>query len=49
VAQHQQRIQSLSKEAVPPLILADALPQLKHVMFGSVALPEEVKTMVEQP
>jgi len=41
VAELQQRIQVLAREAVPPLILQDALPDLKALLFGSVAFPEE--------
>jgi len=41
VATLQQRVEVLSREAVPPLLLQQALPDLKALLFGSVTFPEE--------
>lgn len=41
VAALQQRIEVLSREAVPPLLLQQALPDLKALLFGRVTFPEE--------
>jgi arylsulfatase A-like enzyme len=49
VAELKQRIEALSRDAVPPLILAEALPVLKSQLFGSVVLPEEARAIEGQP
>ncbi len=41
VAELQRRIEVLSRDAVPPLLLQSALGASKRVLFGSVALPDE--------
>jgi arylsulfatase A-like enzyme len=49
VAELQQRIEALSREAAPPLLFNEALGTAKNVLFGSVALPEEEKAMEDEP
>ncbi len=49
VAQLKQRIEALAREGVPPLFLVDALGATKHVLFGSVATPDEQKNLEMQP
>jgi arylsulfatase A-like enzyme len=49
VAELKRRIEVLARDAVPPLILAEALPVLKGQLFGSVVLPEEAKAVDGQP
>ncbi|MGH8701508.1 MAG: hypothetical protein ACREVR_10110, partial [Burkholderiales bacterium] len=49
VAELQQRIEVLAREAVPPLILTEALGAVKPLLFGSVALPDEEKVLEKQP
>jgi len=49
VAELQQRIQELAREAVPPLIFTDALGAVKPALFGSVTFPSEEKAVEEQP
>jgi arylsulfatase A-like enzyme len=49
VAELKQRIEVLSRDAVPPLILTEALPVLKSQLFGSVVLPEEARAVEGQP
>jgi len=49
VAELQQRIETLAREGVPPLFLTDALGATKHVLFGSVATPDEEADNVAQP
>jgi arylsulfatase A-like enzyme len=49
VAELQQRIEALAREAVPPLILKEALGVVKPILFGSVALPDEEKGLEKQP
>jgi len=49
VAELEQRIQVLSRDAVPPLILQEALPGLKRQLFSSVVLPEEARSVEAQP
>jgi arylsulfatase A-like enzyme len=49
VAELQQRIQKLAQEAAQPLFLKDALGATKHVLFGSVATPDEEKDLEMQP
>lgn len=49
VAELQQRIEALAREAVAPLILSEALGAVKPVLFGSVALPGEEKALEKQP
>jgi len=48
VAALQQRIEALAREAVPPLILTEALGVVKSVLFGSVAFPDE-ENLEKQP
>jgi arylsulfatase A-like enzyme len=49
VAELQQRIETLAREGVQPLFLLDALGAAKHVLFGSVATPDEEKNLEMQP
>jgi len=49
VAELQQRIQKLAQEAAQPLFLKDALGATKHVLFGSVATPDQEKDLEMQP
>lgn len=49
VAELRQRIETMAREAVPPLILTEALGVMKPALFGSVAFPEEAKEVAEQP
>ena len=44
-----QRVESLSREAVAPLILAEALGSVKPALFGSVVLPSDVEAVQSQP
>ena len=41
VAELRRRVEALAREAAPPLLMKEALGTVKHVLFGSVALPEE--------
>jgi len=49
VAELQQRVDALAREAVPPLVLKEALGVSMKVLMGSVALPEEGKELELQP
>jgi arylsulfatase A-like enzyme len=49
VAELKQRIEILSREAVTPLILTEALGAVKPALFGSVSFPEEEKELEMQP
>jgi len=49
VADLQQRIEVLAREATPPLILTEALGAVKLVLSSSVALPDEEKGLETQP
>jgi arylsulfatase A-like enzyme len=49
VAELQQRIQVLSREATPPLILEEALGSVKPILFGSVSFPVNEKELKDQP
>ena len=49
VAELKRRIEALSAEAAPPLLLKQALPEFKETMFGSVALPEDAALTHDQP
>ena len=49
VAELQQRVEILAREAVPPLILGEALGALKLTLFGSVVLPAEANAVDAQP
>jgi arylsulfatase A-like enzyme len=49
VAELRQRVEALAREAVPPLLMKEALGTVKHVLFGSVALPEEEKDLDSVP
>jgi hypothetical protein len=49
VAELQQRIEALAREAVPPLILREALGAVKPVLFGTVAWPGEEGALEKQP
>jgi hypothetical protein len=44
-----QRIEALAREAVPPLILREALDVVKPVLFGSVTLPGDEQGLEQQP
>src|SRR4029434_6178301 len=41
VAELQQRIQELSREAVPPLIFNEAMGAVKPALFGAVTFPDQ--------
>ncbi len=49
VAELQRRIETLSREAVPPLIFTEALGVAKPPLFGSVKFPDEEKILESQP
>ena len=49
VAELQQRIEALAREAAPPLLLKEAFGAAMHVLFGSVALPAEEKDLEKVP
>ena len=49
VAELQQRIETLARQAVQPLFVVDALGSTKHVLFGSVATSDEEKNLELQP
>ncbi len=49
VAEMQQRIDALAKEAAAPLIFQDALSAVKPALFGSVVFPAEEKSLERQP
>ena len=49
VAELQQRIEALARQAVQPLFLVDGLGATKHVLFGSVATADEQKNLELQP
>jgi arylsulfatase A-like enzyme len=49
VAELQQRIEALAREAVPPLILQEALGVVKPLLFGSVTFPADEKALETQP
>jgi len=49
VAELQQRIEALAREAAQPLILKEALGAALHVLMGSVALPSEEKDLEMEP
>ena len=49
VADLQRRIEELARESAEPLFLVDALGATKHVLFGSVATPDEEENLVQQP
>jgi hypothetical protein len=49
VAELQQRIEAQARDAVPPLILNEALGAVRPALFGTVALPGEVRALEMQP
>jgi len=49
VSELQQRIEALAREAVPPLFLKQALGVARHVLLGSVVLPDEATELENQP
>jgi arylsulfatase A-like enzyme len=49
VADLKQRIEVLSREAVPPLIFGEAMPALKAQLFSTVVLPADVKAVQNEP
>jgi arylsulfatase A-like enzyme len=49
LAELQQRIQALARDAVPPLFMTEAVDAVKPILFGSVALPEEQEDLEQQP
>ena len=49
VAEMQQRIEALSREAVPPLFMTEAFGAAKGVLFSSVATPEEAHEVEREP
>jgi hypothetical protein len=49
VAELKERIEALARQGFQPIFLKDALGATKHVLFGSVATPEEEKDLETQP
>ena len=49
VTELQQRAESLAREAVPPLILAEALGAVKSTLSGGVVFPQEEEALAKQP
>jgi arylsulfatase A-like enzyme len=49
VAELQQRIEALAREAVPPLILKEVFGVARHELMGSVILPSEEKDLAMEP
>ena len=49
VAELQQRIEALAREAAAPLIFGDALVAVKPALFGSVVFPGDDKVVEAQP
>jgi len=49
VAALQRRAEALAREAVPPLIMGEALGVVRSVLFGSVVIPAEVEAVETQP
>jgi arylsulfatase A-like enzyme len=49
VAELQRWIEAQARDAVPPLILQEALGAVKPALFGSVVFPAEVKAIQQQP
>ena len=49
VAELQQRLETLSRDAVPPLIFQEALPALKRQLFSSVVLPDDARATQDEP
>jgi hypothetical protein len=49
VAELQQRIEALARDAVRPLTLREALGVVKPLLFGSVVLPGEEQALEKQP
>jgi len=49
VAELQQRAEAQARDAVPPLILNEALGAVKPALFGAVVFPDEVKALEKQP
>jgi arylsulfatase A-like enzyme len=49
VAALKQRIEAQSREAVPPLILGEALGTVKAVLFGSVLMPAQAEAVAVEP
>jgi arylsulfatase A-like enzyme len=49
VAELQQRIETLAREAAPPLLLKEAFAATWSVLFSSVALPSEEKDLAMEP
>jgi arylsulfatase A-like enzyme len=49
VAELQQRIEILARDAVPSLLLKEVLSVSKRVLFGSVALPADEQELEQQP
>jgi arylsulfatase A-like enzyme len=45
----QRRAEALAREAVPPLIMGEALGVVRSVLFGSVVIPAEVEAVETQP
>ena len=49
VAALQRRAEALAREAVPPLIMGEALGVVRSVLFGSVVMPAEAEALDVQP
>ncbi len=49
VANLQQRIEALSREAVPPLFLTETYGAVKRVLLGTMSTPEEVHAADREP
>ena len=49
VAALQRRVEALSREAVPPLLVAEAFGAVRHVLMSSVVLPGEESALDQLP
>lgn len=49
VAELQQLVEAQARDAVPALILGEALGTVKSVLFGAVVLPSDAKALAQQP
>jgi arylsulfatase A-like enzyme len=49
VAELQEAIQQMAREAVPPLIMKEIIGSTRHVLFGSVVFPEDDKAVEAEP
>jgi arylsulfatase B len=49
VAEMKERLEVLSRDAVPPLLLMESVPALKNLMMSTVALPDDARAVEDQP